>query len=167
MPSRLAASGMLPLLALAATALWAQTTIGEYDVKAALLYNFTRFIEWPGDDSREFRICIAGRDASGVDLNILATRTVQARPIRVERRSGDIRNCQIVFVPAGAPLPQPAAGVLMVAEEPSALNRGAAIALGLEDGQVVFDINQEALSRANLVASYKLLRLARPLRPAR
>lgn len=166
MLSRLSFLWLVLSLALASPGLRAQSQVGEYDLKAALLYNFTRFIEWPGEGSGDFRICIAGRDPFGSGLNTLTTRTVREQPIRIERQPGDFRNCQIVFVAAGAPLPQPSPGVLVVADDPAALNRGAAVALGLEGDRVVFDINQEVAARANLKVSYKLQRLARPLRPA-
>lgn len=149
---------------LPAASLLAQAAAREYEVKAALLYNFTHFIEWPGEGSGEFHLCVVGRDPFGADLNALAGRPVRERTIRIERSPASLQSCELVFVPAGAPLPAPAPGMLVVAEDAAALTQGAAIVVAIEGGRMAFDINPDAAARAGLKISYKLQRLARSAR---
>lgn len=157
-------AALLLVLAQLPLGVCAQEPAGEYDIKAALLYNFARFIEWPDEDGSEFRVCIAGRDPFGSALDALTTRAVRERPMRISRPPTLFRDCQLVFVPAGTPLPVPGPGTLVVAEDAAALAQGAAIVLYLDEERVGFDINPEAAARAKLKISYKLLRLARPRR---
>lgn len=157
----------LPLLfalALSAPAARGQLAAGEYEIKAALLYNFTRFIEWPRHGGGEFRICIVGNAPFGAELEALAGRSVREEPIRVERRPNQLRDCQVVFVSGGAPVPPATPGTLLVAEDAAALAQGAVIGLHLEGERVAFDISTDAANRAGLKISYKLLRLARSVR---
>jgi hypothetical protein len=133
----------------------------RYRSIAEALINFTRFIEWPEEATGDFRLCVAGPDPFGPELDALATRPVRARPIRIERQADQSGPCQMVFVPAGCPLPPPAIGMLMVAEDADALSQGAAIVVGLDGHRVIFDINRKAASQAGLKISSKLLRLAR------
>lgn len=155
---------VLCVLALAAPTARGQLVAGEYEIKAALLYNFTRFIEWPRQGGGEFRVCLVGNAPFGPELEALASRTVQERPIRVERRPNQLRDCHLVYVSEGAPPPPASPGTLLVAEDAAALTQGAVIGLRLEGERVAFDISTDAANRAGLKISYKLLRLARSVR---
>jgi hypothetical protein len=81
-------------------------TAGEYQVKAAFLYNFAKFVEWPpssfSDPSAALRICVFGRDPFGEELrNITNERTVNGRKLEV-RREVDLehaRSCHILSSP--------------------------------------------------------------------
>lgn len=151
-PKRLQANSPIP----------AVTDSGGYRAIAEALLNFTRFIEWPPERAGLLRICLAGSDPFGPQLDAMANRSVaRARAIRIERQVDQYTTCQMVFVPSGNPLPAPAYGVLVVAEDADALSQGAAIVVGQEGARVVFDINPQAAGRAGLRISYKLLRLAR------
>jgi hypothetical protein len=59
----------------------------EAKVKVAYIYNFPKFIEWPGDATcprtEPIRICVLGTDAVGVMLDELSDRKVKQRPIQV------------------------------------------------------------------------------------
>src|SRR4051794_22363120 len=79
--------------------------IAEYHVKAAFLYNFARFVEWPGEAFRSpgepFSICVLGADPFGQDLDdVVAGKAIAGRPVAV-RRFTDAREtggCHILFV---------------------------------------------------------------------
>lgn len=158
-PKHLQAAGPVPLAVVSAAPDPARAR--AYRAIAEALLNFPRFIEWPGEAAGDFRICIAGRDPFGPGLDALATHSVRARPIRIERQASDFSACQMVFVPAGTALPTPAVGTLVVAEDAVALSQGAAIVVRLDGTRVVFDIDSRAAARAGLKISSKLLRLAR------
>src|SRR6187549_2491999 len=67
----------------------ATETAAEYDVKAAFLYNFTKFVEWPSwafhDDRSTVRLCVLGEDPFGGSLQELAEGEVAGRRVTVLR----------------------------------------------------------------------------------
>ncbi len=165
------------LLLLALLPARAQAT-KEYQVKAAFLYNFTKFVDWP--DSR-FRgkhapivIGVYGSNPfHGALAEAVRGRTVNGRSIQVRNvtQTSDLAGTHVLFVPAGET--RRAAGlsdvlrrhsVLAVGEAPSILDQGGAIAFTLEGDKVRFDINRAAAEAANLRISAQLLKLARSVR---
>jgi hypothetical protein len=151
----------------------AQATF-EAQVKAAFLYNFTKFVDWPPAamaDQDPFRLCIAADDAFAGQLQrIIEDESVQGHAIRITRiaPSADVSHCQILYVSSAeqeraarlitAARQSPA---LIVTDTPALLDSGAGIAFVVDEGRVRFDINAAALDRAGLKASSKLLRVAR------
>lgn len=142
----------------------------EYEVKAAFILNFTRFIEWPpsaaGADGH-FTICILGEDPFGKALDeAVAGERVNDRPIVVRRMRQPGRGCEILFFPrsekgAARVLPETGPGVLTVGETSDFLHFGGMIAFSVENRRVRFDVNQAAVARASLQISSKLLNVAR------
>jgi hypothetical protein len=147
----------------------------EYQVKAAFIYNFTQFIEWPKDafssPDAPFIIAVVGDDPfDGALDKILAGKSVGNRPIVTRHFSSvaDIRPCQILFVSMTADASLQAviekigkAPVLTVGESEELLSTGGAVRLFLEDGKMRFQINPDVLEAARLKASAKLMQLAR------
>src|SRR5437763_2217464 len=77
--------------------------IDEYEVKAAFLYNFTKFVEWPKNDSDAFSICILGDDPFGPTIDQLVKgKTVNGKKLSVRRlkEAVEAKQCQIVYVRA-------------------------------------------------------------------
>ena len=146
----------------------------EYEVKAAFLYNFITFVEWPPDSVRPgepFRLCTFGDDPFGSALErIVAGDTVDGRPIVAERVTLESipGRCQILFVPQSqtprAPMAIRAAGtgpVLTVGESPEFLRQGGLVNFVVDAGRVRFDISAEGAAARGLRISSKLLRVAR------
>ena len=150
----------------------AQPTL-ENDVKAAFLYNFTKFVEWPApaQPDEPFRVCALADTAfvAALDRTIADESVRGRRLVREEIRSlDDVRRCAILyigtayvdesrpFVAAARDLP-----VLTVGEGPHFVKQGGAIAFVLENNRVRFDISLRAIQRSGLKASSKLLRVAR------
>jgi hypothetical protein len=145
----------------------------EYDIKAAFLYNFTKFIEWPAlpAGSEPFRICVIGDPAFAQAVDrIIDGEAVQGHPLqRLDPQTPqEARDCGILYVGAAetdrgmriaAAVRQ--APVLVVGEGPRFVSQGGAIAFVLENNRVRFDVNTAATSRAGLKVSSKLLRVAR------
>ena len=159
----------------AATAAAAQrTTTAEDDIKAAFLFNFTQFVEWPAAalaGADPFRICVVADPpfAAAVDRTIVGesvgghaiARSSPAAP-------ADARGCQILFVgrQEGDRLERWLAAVkgspvLVVGESHSAFEHGAHINFVIENNRVKFDVNKDGAARAGLTISSKLLRVAR------
>jgi len=157
------------VLLFAATAvIRAQEPSLEYRVKAAYLYNFVKFVEWPsGTPPGPFTICVVGHNPFGSALSdTLRGESVDNHPLAVRIVNEPDGGCQVVFVPQGTAAPpalRAARGmpVLTVGEAPDFLMQGGIINLVLDGGKVRFDINQEPATRADLKISSRLLRLAR------
>jgi hypothetical protein len=146
----------------------------EYDIKAAFLVNFSKFVEWPahGSDVRGTPIVIGvvGVDPFGAKLDAIAARQqVDGRPIVVRRfaQPDESERCHVLFVGVGgaaelaAVLPWATArGMLTVGNGPGFTARGGAIELFVQDQKVRFAINLEAASAAGLRVSSRLAQLA-------
>lgn len=147
----------------------------EYEVKAAFLYNFARFVEWPArafpDAAAPVVIGIVGDDPFGDALDkAVSGRTVHNRPIVVKRlsESDDLKGCHVLFVAASderrrlAVLSRvEAASVLTVGEVGGFSRAGGIIGFYLDQQKVRFEINVRAAERAGLSISSLLLSLAR------
>jgi hypothetical protein len=144
----------------------------EYQLKAAFLYNFARFVEWPQGTvaaTDPFRICIVGDDPFG-DLLDQAVRgkTVHDRPVEVVHPDDLFAiRCHIAFFArSGAPaLPRlltalGGRGILTVGETEDFTRAGGVIAMRVEESKVRFDVNVDAAQRAGLRVSSQLLKLA-------
>jgi hypothetical protein len=152
---------------------------GEYEVKAAFLYNFTRFVEWPpeslGDADEPFVIAVLGRDPFGPVLDgTVAGKTVAGHRIEVRRaaRVDDARDAQIVFVCASERASAPAIlkalerpGVLIVGDSDGFADCGGTINFVLQERRVRFEINPASVEQARLKMSSQLLKLATLVRP--
>ena len=152
----------------------AQSQADEYRLKAAFLFHFAQFVDWPADASGNagtpFVICVVGEDPFHGDLEqlvkgkLIATRPVQVRHIK---QLQDGQGCHVVFVgkdESNIPARIFAlrhAPVLTVGESEDFLGQGGIIRLFVEDQKIRFDINQRAAETANLKISSRLLLLAR------
>lgn len=159
---------------LATTPLPGQTALREYDVKAAFLYNFVTFTEWPAgafsQTDSPFVIGILGEDPFGSILDqIVHGEQVRKRALVVRRfkRVEDARSCQLLFISAsegsrtGAILRRlQGCPVLTVGDIPGFAERGGAIGF-VTGASVRLDINPLAVRNSGLVISSKILRLAR------
>jgi len=145
----------------------------EYDVKAAFLLNFTRFVEWPADafaaPASPFAICVLGKDPFGRALDdILEGESVNGRKLEARRISEApaARACQMVFFGTTEKdilraVRSSGHGVLTVGEGEDFIRAGGAIGFILDNRRVRFDINQAAAEDAGLKLSSKLLNVAR------
>ncbi len=144
----------------------------EYDVKAAFLYNFTKFVEWPPSaltERGDFQLCVLGEDPFGRSLEVVADEKVAGRRITLLRtpKLAEPAGCQILFISRSerARMHQilqdlQNAPVLTVADTGGFLDHGGIINFVLEGSKVRFEINQEAAERAGIKISSKLLQLA-------
>lgn len=159
------------------------TASKEYQFKAALLYNFTVFTEWPVLPSEAFDFCVLGKDPFGTWLDNIARKTVQGKAIHIRRigATEDIKACHLLFVPAlekdlyyrVAPLIKQHA-ILTITDAQQLDDKWPMIMITLvpetvitqvPDGKLyTFDINNATAKAAGLTLSSKLLRLARSVK---
>lgn len=145
----------------------------EYQVKAAFLLNFVKFIEWPSTAFAEadspIAICVLGDDPFGSSLDETAEgQTVNGRTVVVRRIAGvpAPRTCQVVFVrmpedDVSRVLTGLGTGVLTVSEGDRFIPDGGMIDFVVENRRVRFDINLGAAGKAGLKMSARLLTVAR------
>ena len=163
---------VLALLVLTGSVIRAQEPSLEYRVKAAYLYNFVQFVEWPPPaETGPLTICVAGRNPFGPALaNTIRGESVNGRPLTVRVILEPQGDCDVVFVPDGAATAaylRAARGTpqLTVGEHDDFLAQGGIINFIREQGKIRFEINTEAAAKADLRISSRLLRLARNAEP--
>jgi len=148
-------------------------TVDELEVKAAFIFNFSKFVEWPmGNSSAPFVIGIFGDDPFGSTIDDLTKgKTVFGRQIQIRRIKdpAEAKQCQIVFVRAAekdkaAQLLAAVKGdpVLTVGETKEFLKMGGIIFMALDENRVSLMINGASAEQAKLKISAKLMSLARP-----
>jgi hypothetical protein len=159
----------------------------EYAVKAAFLFNFAKFVEWPravlAPNQGPLVICVLGADPFGEDLDdITRGRSVQNHPIQIRRlplprpasttpAGPPAAECTILFVShadvaAARKLLNSLrdSPVLTVGEDQDFTADGGCLRFFLADEKVRFEINLQAIDRAHLKVSSKLLSLAQVMR---
>lgn len=146
----------------------ARATSLEYEVKAAFLLNFTKFVQWPaeaaGNADSPFTVCVIGNDPFGRTLDdIVKDEAVGGHKIVVQRPQAEQKTCQLEYFAedSSAPVATPRSGALTVGEGEKFLRQGGIIAFVLDEGRVRFDINLKAANNAGLKLSSKLLAVAR------
>jgi len=151
-------------------------TVSEYQVKAAYLYNFAKFVEWPAESfssaSSPFQICIFGADPFGEALrNLTRGKQVNGRSFEIldgVTAAAQAGSCHILFVSTSATrqfqaILQTLQGrsVLIVGESEGFVQRGGMINFVLEGGRVQFEVNRKTAEQAGLKISAKLLSVAK------
>jgi hypothetical protein len=152
----------------------AQSGSLEQRVKAAFLFNFTRFVDWPPEAfataDTALDICVLADDpiASTVDETVRG-KSANSRPLSVRRvqPGADLRGCKILYLNGLEPgrvreLVGALRGqsVLTVGDTPGFLDAGGMIRFLIVDGKVRFEINRGAAEGARLALSSQLLSVA-------
>jgi hypothetical protein len=150
----------------------------EYRIKAAYLYQFGRYVEWPAkafaDAKAPFVIGVMEGDPIGADLTQIAKiKKIQDRPIKILRFSSppDIRGCHIFFLSGSLAAEKQKdvirriAGMntLTVGESDEFLNMGGIVRFVMEENNIRVQISRKAAEREGLSISAKLLQVARVL----
>jgi hypothetical protein len=152
----------------------AQDALREYQVKAAYLFNFLKFVDWPGQSSGDapgpWLICVVGENPFGSDLaQVISGKSAQGHELQVKDSlaTADLHACHILFISASEKKRLPAIlaalkgfSTLTVGDMENFTGSGGMIQFVAEDGRVRFVINVGAASGAGLKVSSKLLSLA-------
>ena len=150
----------------------------DYQVKAAYLYNFGRFVEWPAKvttaSTGSFTICVLGEDPFGEALDAtlagetIGNQKVAARRISSPQMSAD---CQILFISSSEAKrlnkiieALDKSAVLTVSDIPQFSQRSGMIQFVLEGNRIRFEVNLAATQRAGLTLSSDLLKVATAVR---
>jgi hypothetical protein len=152
----------------------AQTPATEYEVKAAYLLNFGKFIKEPAaptsPEINKFTICVMGDDPFGQVLDsTVRDEKIAGKPVTARRigRTQDTAGCQVLFVSRSEEkqvrkiLPALSkAGLLTVSDMPGFLDRDGMIQFTLVGNRVRFEVNLDAVQGAGLTLSSELLKVA-------
>jgi hypothetical protein len=150
----------------------------EYQVKAAYLYNFAKFIEWPPGafdaGGAPFVVGVMGDDPFGSTLDqAISGKSVNGHPLMLKRMKWgqNLRGCHILFIGSSEKMrlsqlfdSLKGANVLTVGEIDRFGQRGGIITFVMEDDVVRFEINTSVAEQSRLKVSSKLLALARGVR---
>jgi hypothetical protein len=164
----LALAGAIPICPQAAPSV-------EYQVKAAFLFNFAKFVAWPRDafpnEKTPITLCVFRHDPFGSALDeVIREKAINNRELLARRVNDlpELKTCQLVFVSGREEKQLPeiltslkGASALVVGEGEDFAERGGAVQFFLENNKLRFAINVDAIQRARLQASSKLLALAR------
>ena len=147
----------------------------EYQVKAAFVFNFAKFVEWPLDtfksENAPIVFCVFRHDPFGSALDeIIRGKAINNRAVLARRITelSDLRACQLVFVSSveyehlsEVLKSLKGTSALVVGESEGFAERGGGIQFFPEDKKLRFAVNVDAIQRARLTVSSKLLALAR------
>lgn len=147
----------------------------EYAVKAAYLYKFGLYVDWPpsafASPDAALNLCIVGTDPFGTTLDeAVRNQVINGRPIVIRRLNtgAPASGCHIMYLGAGDilrttqnPEPMQSKGVLTVSDKAGV----GIISFVIRDNRVRFDIDEEAAAQSGINISSKLLDLALNVKP--
>lgn len=149
----------------------AAEVITEYQLKAAFLYNFASFTQWP-DEHELYRLCVIGVNPFDDNLETISRKKLYGKPIKIisDVQPGNIKDCQIIFIAKSAEKQlarvlstvanQP---VLTVSDIEDSAVQGAMFSLITIKNKVTFESNFTSIENSHLSISAKLLRLAKKM----
>ncbi len=146
-----------------------ETRADAYTIKAAFIYNFAKFTNWPDSTAGEMTLCVFGNETMGNALASWQEKEIHNHQVRILQvdSPATAKACQILFIAgddiggavqvlkgtAGAPL-------LTIGEAEGFAESGGMIGLIEREHHMVFEINISALNAARLKVSSQLLQLA-------
>jgi hypothetical protein len=150
----------------------------EYQVKAAYLFNFTKFVEWPAESSSDppgpIVIGIVGKDPFGYFLDVLVKeKTVKGRQVIVKRAAdlAQLDSCHVLFISLAEAARAPeilerfrGRPVLTIGEHDQFVKQGGMVRFLVANKKVTFEIDADIAERARLKISSRLLGIGRVLR---
>ena len=154
------------------------STSKEHQIKAAFVYNFTKFVEWSPNSfdgpSAPLILAVAGKGPQAAELEaVVKDRTVNGRKlvVRAVESPEAARGAHVLFLPASEDsrlaewldaVRDP--GILTVGESGAFTRADGMISFVLEGDKVRFEINVVAAEQAGLKISSQLLKLAKTVR---
>ncbi len=151
---------------------WAAETFPEYDVKAALIVQVAKFIQWPqtSDSGSSLHVCVLGDDPFGPAFDALRDKQVGGRSLTTERlqnlRSAGDR-CHILFISRSEKsrltsilAKLKTSPILTIADTQGFAHLGGILNLEIANNRVIFEINVRSSEIAGLRIDARLLELA-------
>lgn len=148
--------------------------VPETQLKAAFLYNFALFTEWPAETGQTVTLCVINGAVFRNEFEPFQGQPLGGRRFEM-RHVADVESaqgCQLAFLPraSSAALARSLRilgghrHLLTVGDSPEAAEAGVGINLAVKDARVTFDVNLKSVQDTGLILSSKLLRLAQHVR---
>lgn len=148
--------------------------VSEYDLKAAYLYHFLQFTDWPAPMQRaseSLQVCIDSSNPMLRALKAIEAKLVHGKPIVVKAGAANTRDrCQVAIVNRADIESMVSMSIgknnlnrshtLTISDDPAVSLNDTIIRMWTEDGRIVFSINNTQARERGLEISSKLLRLA-------
>jgi hypothetical protein len=151
----------------------AGAAVDEYKVKAAMLFNFAKFVDWPAgsftSDNR-FTYCIAGKSPLSSTMQQMQGKSIKERSVVVRHidRPAEVSGCQVLFIAQSEGsrlstylLEASHNSSVTVSDVEQFVESGGIIGFTEEDNKIRFEINQETARKRGIKISSHLLGLAR------
>ncbi len=145
--------------------------VAESDLKAAFVFNFAVFTEWPQEvlaGGAPISLCASAASPRFASLAQLNDKMVNGHRVAVRASAAALRSCHVLVLDRAdrerwSQLKRDLGGanVLTVADGRAIGTDGAVIAMSIEEQRIGFDVDLGAARAARLTLSSKLLRLAR------
>lgn len=143
-----------------------------YKMKAVFVFNFTKYIEWPENDSnKSFVIAILGESHIIEPLNIIASKkNIGNQKIIVNKFKNidDVKKANILFVDSTFNMNLEkllkkieSDNILLIGDKAGLAKKGYGLSFFIEDGKVRFEMNRDVIKNANLSVSSQLLKIAK------
>lgn len=148
------------------------------EIKAAFIYNFAKFVEWPANrfvsPDAPLYLCALDAATGNTPLDLLDGRVAQGRTIRMVQLDdlSGVGQCHILYVPATTAADRRVAlldvlarqASLTISEDPTFIDHGGMVSLFIDNDRVRFSINLGLAQAAGLKVSARMLQLAREVR---
>ncbi|OPY89296.1 MAG: hypothetical protein A4E72_01146 [Syntrophus sp. PtaU1.Bin208] len=147
-----------------------------FQVKAAFVYNFLKFVSWPPEalppEASKITLCILGDDSLGAAIESLSGKTISGKALSVKRikRREDASECEIIYLCKSESrhmkeiLQNVKSGVLTIGDMRNFASSGGMINFVMINNRVSFEINPDAAATGRIRISSQLLRLAKIVR---
>lgn len=163
------------LIALVSTPVHAGEASKEYRIKAAFIYNFFKFVEWPTNAAgrANWNLCLVGSNPFGDALEAIDGRMAQGKPLLVLRdvKGEALKACNMVFISEKDAVrlqtllhSMSGSAVLTVGEGAEFTENGGMVGLMLLNEKLVFEVNLEPAQNTGIRFGAQLLRLARSVK---
>lgn len=148
-----------------------QTKANEYDLKAAFIYNFTKFIEWDSfKGENEFIIGIIGPSPIfGPLAEISKAETIKNKKVSIHQFNtlDEIGFCQILFISRNSTISldeilkkEKSKNTLIISEQEGYCDKGTAINFINSHNKLKFEANLKVINSIGIKVSSQLLKLA-------
>ena len=158
------------------TLLHASETTSSHNLKAAYLFNFLYFVEWPENTFKlpttPYNICVIGDTIFANALKPLEAKQVHDHPIMITNllEERELSSCHLLYITDSESsrlnkllVNIKGQAILLVSDMLLFSSRGGVIGLIYEEGHLLFEINLTAAKKHNLKISAKLLELAQTI----
>lgn len=151
--------------------LYARQPGKDDNIKAAFIYNFTKYVEWPGiEEIDNFEITIWGHSNLTVPLrNLAGMRKAAGKTIAVRNITelDELEDCQILVIASGEDLDQEkifskieGKNTLLVGDTEGFARKGITVNFVKVGTKLKFELNAESLNKSGLKMSSHLMKLA-------